>query len=272
MEPTPSPGAPPRRGIRRGVARLALLGAAVAIWLLAPATAGADEVLPDANAADGAAGPVSDTLGTDEGIGITGTDPVGGTVDRATDVGARTVTPDTATRGHPSATDIVGTVASGVDELLNDFPNVVRETTGAVFEVVADPPIGRPREDARAITPSHEGARPAIEAGGPIEAPRRWGAVVGRAGTRLDVGRTAEVPSIDRADPAGGSRPSGRVPMNEAPIAGAERSVLGPKTPVDDLVAFLLILTILLGFGRWSRREVEGRITPVFRSLAEHPG
>lgn len=296
MDQPTSPGAEHPRRITRAIARLTLVvGTVAAFWLLAPASANADE------------GPLDDVAEAVDDVAQSTQDPVtdtasdvveSATVSDTTDAVEQVTAPEAARDGEPiqdvTAALTPGEVEHVAGEVLNGAQGAIQEARGVASPLVdavdgltpiASELIRSATDPVIALLAPTIQPGPTIESIGlpgpgsqdpafsplvqPIDSTgiSRAFALANSAGQWL----MADVSLEGTSTSSGGSASLPRDPNDEPSTTGSgARS--GPRMSVDDLAAFLMLMAILLGLGRWSRREAELRLSPVFLSLAERPG
>jgi hypothetical protein len=242
MKPPPSPGSGPRQRIVRTVARCAFVVAAIAaIWLLAPASASADE------------GPLDLT------VDATVDEVVGSTEDTATSVVDQTddAAESAASSGSPDG-PALGSVAAGQREPTGDATDPVALGLETVGGLLTPPTTGRANIFVPNLETASTNSSELVPAPDPSETFVEFG----------DAPASPDVPT--QAAAIGGF--SARELAAESSAAPGSADPLRPRPRMHDLAAFLILMTLLIGFGRWSRREAEKRLSPLFLSLAERPG
>jgi hypothetical protein len=287
-----------------------LLGAIAVVWLIAPAAANADPSIggvgdavedtasgaTDAveNTTSGATDAVEDTTsGATDAVENT-TSGAADAVETATSGATDTVEGATsdATQAVKSAADGVVAAARSTTKQAIDVAGVVLETAGGLGDrIIADASAlttGSLAFVREAVDTVSDGVVPGVDSLRDVAVPTRTAPPPDLRRTSTDVSdRGARtVPSITgsigwmAAIPPGetaaspGSGPGPPMPSTDSTPATSSMSGstlrVGPSS--HDLAAVLAAFAIALALVRWSRRERERTLTPVFLSLVERPG
>ena len=256
--------------------------------------------------ADTATGATSQTVGT---VADTATQTVGSAADTTT--GALGAVGDTVGGAVEAVEPVTGTVAVAVDATLGAATQTVDQTLGAAGETVdqtleaAGETLDRALGAASAVVHEVVGSDPAsldptTPSAGPAS-PAPAGVDISIPDWHLGVG----APAGDSPSAAHGAEPGapiGPTPWRGASSIGSTRGPARvpnapvptrPDTPTatagpgsglggldilrggsstQDVAVLATLLLIALAVARWSRREAEHRLSPVFLSLVERPG
>jgi cytoskeletal protein RodZ len=249
---------PERPRIVRSVVRVVLLvGAIVAVWLIAPAAANAlepptspdDAVTEATDTVTDAADSAGNTIAEAEASVTDAADDVVSTVENAGDGAADVARPLQDAVSAVDVRDTISDVEANAKSGTAPDPTARRIDGG---DGMAGP---RDREDVTSLRLADEPALTSALTTGPVA-----------AAAASDAG--AAVTSSSGAAPESAATPDGVPPA----MGSTARNVLGGDSSFDDLAAILAAIVIALGLVRWSRRENETVYSPVFLSLAARPG
>jgi hypothetical protein len=279
-----------RRPSRRLARGFLFVGAVVVLWLLAPATASADDDPAGlAGLADSVLGTTPETVDATAEVvdSVTGsaTDGAVEAVDEVVEVVDQTAE-GAVEAATGTADQLLETTTSTVTGTLETLANGLEGVNGAAGGVV--------QETVEALD-GGAGETPGIES--PVEVPDpgtgpAWNAPpppTGRAITGSDsplavagsgsaaLAGAAPAPDDGGLPASSGAPERDRTGSTTVPTAtsGGDASMArtqGGGRPARDAAVLATMLLIVLVLARWSRREVGRRPTLVFLSLAERPG
>jgi hypothetical protein len=89
----------------------------------------------------------------------------------------------------------------------------------------------------------------------------------------MDVGASSAGTEGSRDESASDAPTPATTSRDTYPAMGmSANDTLRGGSSIQDFAAVLVAIMVALGFSRWSRRDAESRYSPVFLSLAGHPG